>query len=373
MARRTVSLESGGGVASDAKLDEIKALIGEVQASPTANTALARLKDLLTGIVLAAGTNAIGKLAANTGVDIGDVDVTSLPVGTQAMVSSTPVTIASDDTLIAAIKTAVELIDNAISGSEMQVDVVASLPAGTNAIGKLAANTGVDIGDVDVTSVPAPLNVVGGGTEATAQRVTIANDSTGVVSVDDNGNSLTIDQTTHDNLNANANLQVGDTDVSTTNPVIVAEIPKTFTETLTVTAGAYTANDNVGGKITLTSAARASGGTVRLNSIVLADHDGQEAEMDITFFNADPSGSTLTNDAATNVVVADAGKVAGTVTISPAHYYDLGDVSVANIQDINMLIATVGSANLYCAVTTRGTPTFTAIDHVSLIINLEQL
>jgi hypothetical protein len=54
-----------------------------------------------------------------------------------------------------AIKTAVEVLDNAIAGTEMQVDVVASLPAGTNAIGKLAANSGVDIGDVDVLSLPA--------------------------------------------------------------------------------------------------------------------------------------------------------------------------------------------------------------------------
>ena len=70
-----------------------------------------------------------------------------------------------------AIETAVELLDNAISGTEMQVDVVAisaqsdgtyigdikfgeSLPAGSAAIGKLAANSGVDIGDVDVTSMP---------------------------------------------------------------------------------------------------------------------------------------------------------------------------------------------------------------------------
>lgn len=74
-----------------------------------------------------------------------------------------------------------------------------ALPAGTNAIGKLAANTGVDIGDVDILSiaagdnnignvdivtVPAPLNVVGGGTEAAALRVTLANDSTGVVTID---------------------------------------------------------------------------------------------------------------------------------------------------------------------------------------------
>jgi hypothetical protein len=62
----------------------------------------------------------------------------------------------SNQTVVAdvgAIKTAVELLDNAISGTEMQVDVVAALPAGTNAIGKLAANSGVDIGDVDVTSI----------------------------------------------------------------------------------------------------------------------------------------------------------------------------------------------------------------------------
>lgn len=52
----------------------------------------------------------------------------------------------------AAIQTAVEIIDNAISGSEMQVDVVGALPAGTNAIGKLAANSGVDIGDVTLTA-----------------------------------------------------------------------------------------------------------------------------------------------------------------------------------------------------------------------------
>lgn len=45
-----------------------------------------------------------------------------------------------------------------------------ALPAGTNAIGKLAANSGVDIGDVDVTSV------AGTGTNA-ASQVTVTNSS----------------------------------------------------------------------------------------------------------------------------------------------------------------------------------------------------
>ncbi len=58
----------------------------------------------------------------------------------------------------AAIQTAVEIIDNAISGSEMQVDVVAALPAGTNAIGGITgAGTNGQIKDdafygEDVTS-----------------------------------------------------------------------------------------------------------------------------------------------------------------------------------------------------------------------------
>lgn len=49
--------------------------------------------------------------------------------------------------------TDITTIAGAVSGTEMQVDVVAALPAGTNAIGKLAANSGVDIGDVDVLSI----------------------------------------------------------------------------------------------------------------------------------------------------------------------------------------------------------------------------
>lgn len=43
---------------------------------------------------------------------------------------------------------------------KMHVSVQDALPAGTNAIGKLAANSGVDIGDVDVTSVSGNVTVV---------------------------------------------------------------------------------------------------------------------------------------------------------------------------------------------------------------------
>lgn len=96
-----------------------------------------------------------------------------------AAVSGNPVLIAGQD------GTNVQSLKTDASG-ELQVDVL-TLPA-------LAAGTN-NIGDVDVLTVPAPLSTTGGGTEATALRVTVASDSTGVLSVDDNGGSLTVDGT----------------------------------------------------------------------------------------------------------------------------------------------------------------------------------
>ena len=48
----------------------------------------------------------------------------------------------------------------AVEGT-LNVDIASALPAGSNAIGKLAANSGVDIGDVDVTSISAGSNRIG--------------------------------------------------------------------------------------------------------------------------------------------------------------------------------------------------------------------
>ncbi len=52
-------------------------------------------------------------------------------------------------------------IDQTTLGTTNRVDIGAALPAGSNAIGKLGANSGVDIGDVDVLSVAAGANVIG--------------------------------------------------------------------------------------------------------------------------------------------------------------------------------------------------------------------
>jgi hypothetical protein len=96
---------------------------------------------------------------------------------------------AKQDTIeatLTAIETDADTIAGAVTGTEMQVDVVASLPAGTNEIGKLAAgtasigtvilgtgsavfgklaaNSGVDIGDVTLNAGTAEIGKLAAGT-----------------------------------------------------------------------------------------------------------------------------------------------------------------------------------------------------------------
>jgi len=179
-------------------------------------------------------------LAANSGVDIGDVDITSQIPGTGATnlgkaqdtgVGATDTGVAvlavRDDALSAitpaaddyavmrvdangALWTHDDVLEAAISGTEMQVDVVAALPAGTNAIGKLAANSGVDIGDVDITSqIPG----VGATNLGKAEDAPHASGDTGVamwgVRNDSNGTSYGADQDYCPiSVDSNGNLQV---------------------------------------------------------------------------------------------------------------------------------------------------------------------
>jgi len=113
--------------------------------------------DILSSASLTVGDGG-GSLTVDDGgvtlsIDDGSSSITVDTTGTsglevvQATAGDLNVTEANSN----AIKTAVELIDNAISGSEMQVDVVASLPAGDN-----------NIGNVDIASaIPSGTNIIG--------------------------------------------------------------------------------------------------------------------------------------------------------------------------------------------------------------------
>lgn len=150
---------------------------------------------------IAAGDNNIGNvdiasaLPAGTN-NIGDVDVLTVPADPFGANADAAVLAGAEGSIQAklrlltsqldSVKTAVETLDNAISGSEMQVDVVGALPAGTNAIGKLAANTGVTIGAVEIAAAQTLATVTTVGTVTTLTGGGIAHDSA------DSGNPVKI-------------------------------------------------------------------------------------------------------------------------------------------------------------------------------------
>lgn len=101
-----------------------------------------------------------------------------------------------------AILTDTNTIAGAVTGTEMQVDVI-TMPTTT----------------VDWAGTAPP---IGAGVEATALRVTVATDSTGVLSIDDNGGSLTVDNggtfATQATLQANSGVDIGDVDITSQIP-----------------------------------------------------------------------------------------------------------------------------------------------------------
>ena len=171
----------GGDVAIDVALDKANdsVTIYANTAADGSGTSTVPLVDAAGHVqvdIISSALPSGGATAANQSTIIGHVD------GIETLITSTNSKIDTFDAVLdniltknteidavldtidadtGAIKTAVEIIDNAISGSEMQVDVVASLPAGSAAIGKLAANSRVDIGDVDITSIAAGDNNIG--------------------------------------------------------------------------------------------------------------------------------------------------------------------------------------------------------------------
>ena len=126
-------------------------------AQTTGNTSLSSIDGKITAVntgavVLAAGTAAVGKLAANSGVDIGDVDVLSLPA----------VTIGTLPALVAG------------TANIGDVDVLTMpavvLAAGVAEIGKLAAGV-ANIGDVDVLTIAVGTNRIGGTYDVCGQVI----------------------------------------------------------------------------------------------------------------------------------------------------------------------------------------------------------
>lgn len=193
----TVTVQDGG---SSISIDDNG---GSITVDGTITANIGTTNGLALDATLTGGTQ-------KTRITDGTDDVLVTPSGElQVLATAQPGTDIGDVTINnAAGASAVNIQDG---GNSITVDgAVAATQSGTWDIGTLTSITNVvhiddNAGSITVDGTVAisgsvaitnaALGVVGGGLEATALRVTIANDSTGVLSIDDNGGSITVDGT----------------------------------------------------------------------------------------------------------------------------------------------------------------------------------
>jgi hypothetical protein len=131
---------------------------------------------------------------------------------------------------------------------------------------------------------------------------------------------------------------------------------------LTVTAGAYSDGDVVGGLLTLTDLALVRGAL--LNKIVVVDAADQKAAFDLWLFNAAPT--TFADNAAFAPTAADLTKVISRIAFAAADYQSENSLAHGELDDINTVIPT-NIGVLYAYVVLNGsTPTYTATDDLWL-------
>jgi hypothetical protein len=183
----------------DAVLDTIKV---DTEAIETATEAIA--VDAAAMETLLTNTNA-GLTSIDAVLDTIKVDTEAIETATEAIQVDT----AANEVLLTSIKTAVETIDNAVDGNYLNVNAniagtdfvggAGAATAGTlrttlatddSSLGLLTAiqagveaDTTVNGTVTSLVAFPAITSVIGGGVESGAQRVTIANDSTGSVGI----------------------------------------------------------------------------------------------------------------------------------------------------------------------------------------------
>ena len=242
---------------------------------------------------------------------------------------------------------------------------VVGLNAGTNAIGKLAANSGVDIGDVDVLRVVPGTGATNLGKAEDAAHTTgdvgvmvlgVRNDANAALSGTD------LDYTPFSTDSA------GNANVQARRDLVRVSVQSAG---LTTAATAYAAGDQLGNQFTIAGAARASGGSGVITGVVVVSAADTIGAMDIVFF--DSSVTLAANDAAFAISDADALKVVGLVQLAGA--YDIGNNRIAVAYNLAVPYVCSGGTSLYAGLITRyaipATP-FAAATDIQLIVYLER-
>lgn len=191
----------------------------------------------------------------------------------------------------------------------------------------------------------------------------------------------------HDGVDAGAPLKVGGK-ASTSFPTAVADADRvdayvdeygrqhvrsgrvvtSVSQTPTITAGLYAADDALGGKLTFANAVRWTAGSGRIKKVIVVDLGSQDAVTDLVLFNQDFTATA--DNAAMDPSDGDVANCVGHISLVAADYATFANNSVAT-KEVDFPFVLTGTS-LYGQLVTRGTPTYTSTSDIKVILVIEQ-
>jgi hypothetical protein len=141
-----------------------------------------------------------------------------------------------------------------------------------------------------------------------------------------------------------------------------------ISQTPTITAGAYSAKDCVGGLLTFANATRVTGGSAVLNTVLIIDNDDEKAGLELWLFNANPT--VAADNAAMTFSDANMLKFIGMVPIPTADYGSLANNGAATVRGVGLEFASA-STSIYGQLKCTGTPTYTATSDLTVVLAIE--
>lgn len=190
------------------------------------------------------------------------------------------------------------------------------------------------------------------------------------------GNPVPVTQAVHDLLNANANLQVGDVDVSAANPVpvdltgLTADVVDIVLTPTISAAAIYAAGDALGGRLDFANAVSEAGGTGIVTKVVIVDDDQELAPIGIVFFNQ--AFAATADNAPFDPSDADLQNCIGHITIAQTDYANFNDNAVATKRDVGFEFVLAAGTMLYAQMVVRATPTYAAVDDLTVKLTIER-
>lgn len=133
---------------------------------------------------------------------------------------------------------------------------------------------------------------------------------------------------------------------------------------------AYANGDLVGGKLEFSDAGRHSVRSGKVVAVTVVDDGKQAANLDVLFFEADPTNTTFSDNDAFDPADADLQNAVGFVQIT--NYSQLNDNAVGFNQSLCVPFLLDTGSTLYGAIVSRGTPTYTAKDDLTVRLHIEQ-